>query len=83
MRDQRHRADAEHLHQGVDEEAGIAGRRDAGDGGIAEARHEIEVDQLADHDRDHADHDRRRHGQDMSHDGAVRQVFHVIPSLAA
>jgi hypothetical protein len=81
MRDQRHRADAKHLHQPVDEEAGIAGRGNAGDGRITQARHEVEIDQLADHDRDHADHDRRRHDQDVSHDGAVRQVFHVIRSL--
>jgi hypothetical protein len=81
MRDQRHRADAEHLHQRVDEESSVAGRSDAGHGRIAEPGHEVQVDQLADHDRDHADHDRWRHVQDMAHDGAARQVLHLIPSL--
>src|SRR5688572_32749831 len=38
----------------------IAGCRHARHGGIAETRDKIEVDQLTDHDRDHANHDRRR-----------------------
>lgn len=76
MRDQRHRADAEHLHQRVDEKAGIAGRRHARDRGIAQARDEVQIDQLAKHDRDHTDHDRRCHAQNVLRDGAVGQVFH-------
>jgi hypothetical protein len=76
MRHQRDRADAQHLHQRVDQESGIARRSHARDGGFAEAGNKIQVDQLADHDGDHAGDDRWRHAQDVAHNGAARQVFH-------
>ncbi|GCC49735.1 hypothetical protein chiPu_0033777, partial [Chiloscyllium punctatum] len=81
MRDQCDGADAQHLHQRVDEKTRIAGCRHARHGGIAETRDKIEVDQLTDHDRDHANHDRRRHGQYVAHDGASREVFHYNSNL--
>jgi hypothetical protein len=61
MGDQRDRTDAEHLHQRVHEKAGISGRRHARNCSIAEIRDEIQIDQLAEHDQDHAAEDRRSH----------------------
>jgi hypothetical protein len=81
MRDQRNRTDAQDLHQCIDEEAGVARRSHARNSSIAERCDEIQVDQLADHDRDHADDDGRRHDQDVAHNGAACQVFHLSHPL--
>ncbi len=83
MRDQRNRAYAQHLHQRVDQKAGIARRADAGDRRVAQIRNKIQINQLAEHDHDHAGKDLRSHGGDMADDRALREIFHTSTSNRA
>ena len=77
MRDRRQRAGAQHLRQRRDQKAGVARRGHAGDRGVAEAGNEVQIDQLAQHDHDHAGEDLRRHRKDVTQDRALREVLHV------
>jgi hypothetical protein len=64
------------LRQGIDQEAGIARRADAGNRGVAQTRNKIQIDQSAEHHHDHARENLRSHGRDMAYDGALGEVFH-------
>src|SRR5258706_2828158 len=77
MRDQRRGADAEHLRKRIDEKAGVPRRGHARNRRVTQAGNEIQIDQLAEHDHDHAGENLRRHGRDMAHDGALREVLHL------
>ncbi len=47
-----------------------------GNGVVPEPADEIEVDQEVQRLEDHADRDRRCHGEHLPRNGALRQVFH-------
>ena len=76
LRDQRHGADAQHLRQRHDQKGGIAGRADAGDGRIAQAADEVQVDQEIQRLEDHAGRDRRSQAHQVAIDRTVAQVTH-------
>jgi hypothetical protein len=76
LRDQRDGADAEHLRQRHDDEHQRAGRTDAGHGGVAEARNEIQIDEEVQRLKDHAGRHRSGHREDVRDDRALGQVFH-------
>ncbi len=77
LRDERHRADAERLREGHDDEHRDAGGADARKRGVAELRDEIEIDQQVQGLRQHAGGDRHRHRQQVAGDRALGQVAHV------
>ncbi len=76
VRHQRHGADAQHLRQRDHEQRDVAGRRDAGDGFLADAGHEIQVDHEVHRLHQHADGDGDRHGDEVAPDGALGEVAH-------
>jgi hypothetical protein len=76
LRDECHGADTERLRERIDQEPDGASGGDAGYGGVTQAGHEMQIDQLAEQRHDDADENRRGHGHDMAHDGALGQVFH-------
>ena len=77
LRDQRHGADAQHLGQRHHQEGGVAGRADAGDGRVAQAADEVQVDQEIQGLEDHAGRDRRGQAHQVAIDRTVAQVTHV------
>ena len=79
VRDQRHRADAEHLRQREDHEARGSRAADARDRCIPEPRHEVQVHQQVQGLEQHADRDRQRHRHQRARHGALRQIFHRVP----
>ena len=74
--DQRHCAHAQHLREGQNEKAEIASRCHSSDGGVAKAPHKIEIDQEIQGLKQHADRDRRRHGQQMAAQRPRGEIFH-------
>ena len=78
---QRHRADLDELARRHREEEHIAGRTHAGDGGRAQARDEIQVDQEIERLDDQPDPDERRHRQEMARDRAFGEVAHCLRSV--
>ena len=64
-----------HVRYGEDV-AILAGGADARDGGVANRRDEIQVDEEIQRLEQHARGDRRGHGDDVADDGVLSQVFH-------
>jgi hypothetical protein len=76
VRDQRDRADTEHLCHGHDDEHRVAGCTDASNGCVAEPRDEIEVDEEVKRLEDHSRRHRHRHGDEMARDRSLGKILH-------
>jgi hypothetical protein len=75
MRDQRHGADAEHLRQRHHQHHRVAAGADAGHRSAPMRDTEIQVDQEVQRLHQHADRDRRGHGDDQAADRALVRSF--------
>jgi hypothetical protein len=69
-------ADAHDLRQGTDQKSGIARRTHTGDGCLAQAGHEVKVDQSAEQHQDKSRKNADGHGKGMAQDRVLGKVFH-------
>jgi len=74
--DGRQGADAYNLRQGTNKKPGIASGTYPGDGCLAQACHEVKVDQSAEQHQDKSRENGDGHGQGMAQHRALGEVFH-------
>ena len=78
--DEHHRAHAQDLRDGHDEELYVPCRAHAGDRHIAEATHEVEVHEDIHRLEHHPDRDRDRQLHDVTRDRPLGQILHRLMS---
>ena len=75
MRNQRHRAHAEHLRERKHDESRVAGGTDARERGVAQVSDEVQINQKIERLKEHACGHRYGHLHDVLGDRAFRQVL--------